>query len=138
MTDATSPRSWFRPLTLGLFALAFTAIGVLHFVRPEPFVQIVPPFLPWPLGLVYISGVFEILGGLGLLIPKVRLWAAWGLIALLVAVFPANIYHAVANVPLAGEQASLAYHIIRLPMQLVLIAWLYQVVRWERQARVSR
>ena len=67
------------------------AVGVLHFVRPKAFVRIVPKFLPTPLALVYISGFFEILGGVGLLIPETRTWAAWGLIALYVAVFPANI-----------------------------------------------
>ena len=77
---------------LWLLAIFMVAIGVLHFVRPKPFVRIVPKFLPAPLALVYISGFFEILGGIGLLIPETRAWAAWGLIALYIAVFPANIY----------------------------------------------
>jgi len=78
-------------IALWTLAAAMVAIGVLHFVRPKPFVRIVPKYLPAPLTLVYVSGFFEILGGIGLLIPETRVWAAWGLIALYVAVFPANI-----------------------------------------------
>ena len=78
--------------------LAFMWVGIQHFVDPGPFVGIVPPYLPWALELVYLSGVFEILGGLGLLIPTVRKRAAWGLVALLVAVYPANIHMLVNEV----------------------------------------
>lgn len=80
-----------------------------------------PPFLPEKLALVYISGVCEILGGLGLLIPRTRKAAGWGLIALLLAVFPANIYHAVAGVKVGGLPDGPLYHAIRLPSQGLLI-----------------
>lgn len=123
----------FRRGSVALIAGAFVAIGVVHFVNPEPFVAIMPPFIPWKLGLVYVSGVFEILGGLGVALRPTRRMAAWGLMALLVAVFPANIYHAVGDIEVAGMQMPLAYHLVRLPMQLVLIAWVYQLVRWERR-----
>lgn len=73
------------------FALSFVVVGVLHFINPSPFVSIMPEYLPWHLELVYLSGVFEILGGLGLIIPMTRRYAAWGLVALLIAVYPANI-----------------------------------------------
>jgi len=66
--------------------------GVLHFVRPAPFLRIVPPTLPAPGLLVLLSGVAEVAGGLGLLLPATRRAAGWGLLALLVAVFPANVY----------------------------------------------
>src|SRR5947208_1213386 len=78
----------------GLLAFGVIGSGILHFVRPAPFVAIVPDYLPYPLTLVYVSGFFEILGGIGLFIPRVSRWAAWGLIALFIAVFPANIYMA--------------------------------------------
>ena len=95
--------------------------GTFHFIKPQPFVKIVPPFLPFPLALVYISGVAEILGGIGLLVPAVRLWAGIGLIALLIAVFPANL-----NMALAPERAGLGiaplWLWLRLPMQVVLVA----------------
>lgn len=101
--------------------LGFMAIGSTHFAASDGFVKIVPAFLPEKLALVYISGVFEILGGLGLLIPRTRKVAGWGLIALLIAVFPANIYHALAKIEVGGIPSSPLYHIIRLPSQGVLI-----------------
>ena len=73
-------------------ALLFVGAGVLHFVRPAPFLRIVPPALPVPGLLVLLSGVAEVAGGLGLLLPATRRAAGWGLLALLVAVFPANVY----------------------------------------------
>ena len=114
--------------TIGLWALAVTmvAIGVLHFVRPKPFVRIVPKYLPAPLALVYISGFFEILGGLGLLFPSTRSLAAWGLIALYVAVFPANVYMLTDNVSLDPKKPIPRWALwLRLPFQLVFIAWAY-------------
>jgi len=81
-----------KSITTVLLGLAFTWVGIQHFVDPEPFVEIVPSYLPWALELVYLSGIFEILGGIGLMIPRTRRLAAWGLIALLIAVYPANIY----------------------------------------------
>jgi uncharacterized membrane protein len=72
---------------LALLALLMTTMGVLHFVAPTPFVQIIPPQLPEPLLLVYVSGLFEIAGGIGVLLPKTRRAAAWGLILLYLAVF---------------------------------------------------
>lgn len=87
------------------------------------FVKIVPPFLPEKVALVYISGVCEILGGVGLLVPATRKAAGWGLIALLIAVFPANIYHAFANVQVEGIPTGPIYHVFRLPAQGLLV-WL--------------
>ena len=81
-----------KSMTTVFLGIAFTWVGIQHFVDPEPFVHIVPSYLPWALELVYLSGVFEILGGIGLLIPRTRKMAAWGLIALLIAVYTANIY----------------------------------------------
>jgi uncharacterized membrane protein len=68
-----------------LLAIFMIVADTLHWVIPDPFVKIVPSFLPYPLALVYISGVFEILGGIGLLVPIVSQAAAWGLIALFIA-----------------------------------------------------
>lgn len=105
----------------GLFVVA----GVMHFVKPAFFKAIVPDYFPtsWHYPLVYWSGVFEILGGIGLLLLATQQIAAWGLIALLIAVFPANLY--------------MAYHARfqhipswirwgRLPLQLPLMYWVYQ------------
>ena len=76
------------------------AIGIAHFVDPEPFVRIVPSYLPAALWLVWISGAFEIAGGVGVLVPRTRRMASWGLIALYVAVFPANIHMAIHGIQL--------------------------------------
>ena len=114
---------------LCLLSLAMVAVGILHFVRPEPFARIVPPYLPAPYALVYLSGFFEILGGLGLLYPPTRPYAAWGLIALYIAVFPANLYMAMNNIPLGDKPMSPAMLWGRLPIQLVLIAWAYWFTR---------
>ena len=110
-----------RAVSVVLLAAAFVGAGVLHFVKPRVFEAIVPPSLPAPRALVLISGAAEVLGGVGLLVPAVRPWAGWGLVALLVAVFPANLYMAresgrFRKIP---RWALLA----RLPLQAVLIAW---------------
>lgn len=108
-------------------------VGILHFAFPEPFVKIVPPELPYPLELVYISGFFEILGGIGLLIPAVSRAAAWGLIALFIAVFPANINQAVNNIPIEGIPHNQLLYWVRLPFQAVLIAWAWWFTRKSEQ-----
>lgn len=112
-----------------LLVFLFVGSGVSHFVRPEPFMAIVPPYLPAPRALVYISGAFEILGGVGLLIPALRRWAGIGLVALLIAVFPANIYMAANDVPLGDVDVPWWGHAIRLPLQAVLIALVIWVSR---------
>lgn len=106
-----------------LLAIFMIVAGTLHWVTPDPFVKIVPSFLPYPLALVYISGVFEILGGIGLLVPPVSQAAAWGLIALFIAVFPANINMAVNQIQMDGIPDSDLLRWGRLPFQAVLIVW---------------
>ncbi len=96
-------------------------IGVLHFATPRSFVSIVPAWLPNPYALVVISGFFEILGGVGLLVPRARRAASWGLVALYVAVFPANI-NMVVHPELGGGIPEWSLW-ARLPLQFVLIAW---------------
>ncbi|PAP80762.1 hypothetical protein B1759_05150 [Rubrivirga sp. SAORIC476] len=116
------PVLFLRDLSSILLASVFIGTGLLHFLKPRMFEAIVPPSLPAPRALVLISGAAEILGGLGLLVPAVRPWAGWGLVALLVAVFPANLYMARESERfrrLAPRWLLLA----RLPLQLVLIAW---------------
>ncbi len=112
-----------------LLAIFMIIAGTLHWVTPDPFVKIVPSFLPYPLALVYISGVFEILGGIGLLVPPVSIAAAWGLIALFIAVFPANINMAVNQIQMDGIPDSDLLRWGRLPFQAVLIAWAWWYTR---------
>jgi uncharacterized membrane protein len=106
-----------------VLAIAISLVGILHFAAPDPFVKIVPSSLPHPLLLVYISGFFEIAGGIGLLIPRLRQAAAWGLILLFIAVFPANINMAINQIDLPGIPDSSILRWGRLPLQAVLIAW---------------
>ena len=114
---------------LWALAAAMTAIGVLHFVHPDPFMRIVPPPLP-PRGTVYLSGVFEILGGIGLLVPRTRRFAAWGLIALYLAVFPANIYMALNDIQLDPANPMPTWGAwLRLPFQGLFIAWAWWFTR---------
>jgi uncharacterized membrane protein len=111
-----------------LLAVAMVGVGITHFTSPEPFVSIVPKALPWPLALVYVSGVAEIAGGVGILVPRVRRAAGIGLIALYVAVFPANLNMALNNLPLGDGAPPPAWVLWgRLPLQIVFIAWAYWV-----------
>jgi uncharacterized membrane protein len=103
-----------------VLALAMIAVGVDHFVLPDFFVRIVPRALPSPLFLVQLSGVCEVLGGLGLLVPKTRRAAGIGLVLLYVAVFPANV-NMVLHPELGGAVPLWALW-ARLPFQVVFIA----------------
>ena len=106
-----------------ILAIAFSIMGILHFVAPGGFVKIMPPFLPFHLELVYLSGIFEILGGLGLLFKRTRKFAAWGLIVLLIAVFPANITMAFKNVQFDSFTIPQWALWLRLPFQFLFV-WL--------------
>ena len=115
-----------KPLLRTLLAAIMIAAGALHYLAPERFVPIVPAALPQPLALVYISGFFEILGGAGLLLPRTRRIAAFGLIALFIAVFPANVNMAVHGIGFDGPRWVLW---ARLPLQAVLILWAWWFTR---------
>jgi uncharacterized membrane protein len=108
-----------------LLATFFIVAGIMHFRATSFFLKIMPPYIPFHLEMVYLSGVFEILGGVGVLIPQVRQWAGYGLIALLIAVFPANLYMATNNVQIDGIFIPEVLLWLRLPLQLVLIAWVW-------------
>lgn len=112
-----------RELLRVILAMSIIVVGVTHFAIPDPYVRIVPPQLPYPLQLVYVSGFFEILGGIGLLLPPVSRAAAWGLIALFIAVFPANINMAVNHIKIEHIPDSPWFQVVRLPFQAVLITW---------------
>jgi uncharacterized membrane protein len=130
--------SSFKLVLRYLLALLMVSAGVLHFVAAHIFVQIVPPSLPAPMALVWISGVCEIALGSMLIPPRTRRLAGYGLVALYIAVFPANVYMAIANVQLHDTPSWLSQPSqlglwLRLPMQLVLIAW----ALWVSQPRRS-
>ena len=117
--------AWFQHIMRYLFGLMFIAAGVMHFLKPAVYVRIMPPYLPIPLTLVYASGVAEVLLGFFLFVPRVTTLAAWGLIALLIAVFPANLHMAMNPDKFPDIPTSLLY--VRLPLQVLLIAWAYML-----------
>ncbi len=106
-----------------LFGIFFVLAGINHFANSAFYLRLMPPYLPWHLFLVNLSGLCEIGLGILLLIPKFTSLAGWGLIALLIAVFPANIHMAI-NPQLFPEFSPLLLW-LRLPLQVVLIAWAY-------------
>ncbi len=114
-----------------LLATLMVSAGVLHFTRPDGFIRIVPSLLPAPRLLVLISGAFEIIGGLGLLHRDTRHAASLELIALLVAVFPANINMAANDIQPVGDHVPTFLLWLRLPLQAVLVLWAWWVGRRE-------
>jgi uncharacterized membrane protein len=109
-----------------LLTVFMVAAGANHFIAPAPYAAMIPDALPAHYALVYVSGVAEMLGGLGLIVPATRRLAGWGLVALFVAVFPANLNMAIHHLPL-GTRVVPAWALwARLPLQAVLIAWAYR------------
>lgn len=115
------PSSWPRKLALFGVATFFCLAGIGHFTNAEFFVSIMPPYLPAHLELVYVSGGFELLGGLGVLLAASRRAAGYGLLALLAAVYPANIHMALHPELFPDAPAGALY--LRLPLQFV-FAWM--------------
>jgi uncharacterized membrane protein len=116
-----------KRVLLWLMAAFYVVAGVNHFVSPEFYLPMMPDYLPWHLALIYISGVAEIALGIAVLIPRLRVLAAWGIIALLVAVFPANLYAAMHQIPLMGNEP--IWNWVRLPFQALFIAWAWWYTR---------
>lgn len=112
-----------KVLSLYAFAAFFAAAGLLHFIKPKFFLRIMPPYIPWHKPIVYLTGIAEIGLAVLLLIPPYRVWAAWGIIAHLIAVFPANIYHLTSGG--AGMRIPQWLLVLRLPLQFFLIGWAF-------------
>lgn len=125
------PQSSAKQIGVILLALFFIAAGVNHFVNSDIYVVIMPRYLPAHLELVYLSGLFEILGGIGVILSPIRQWVGYGLIALLIAVFPANLYMAM-NPDKFADVVSVEVLNARLPLQLLLIWWTYWATRDDR------
>ena len=109
--------------------------GLNHFLSPDFYIQIMPPYLPAHRELVELSGVAEFALGLvalvlALHVPRIRRWTAWGVIALLIAVFPANLHVALHDIPIGGATEGLGiWNWVRLPIQAVLIGWAWIYTR---------
>ena len=113
----------FKLITIYLMSIFYISIGIKHFISVDWFMKIMPPYLPYHKTLVYLSGAFEIILGIMLLFEKTRFLGGWGLILLLIAVFPANIYLAQTNGVAMNTSPALAWG--RLPFQAVFIALAY-------------
>jgi uncharacterized membrane protein len=110
-------------------AVFYVTAGSLHLLQTAAYLKIMPPFVPHPLAIVYFSGLAEIAGGIGLLIRPLQRAAAFGLITLLVAVLPANVYMAVENIQVTATPIPNWLLYARLPVQLLLIWWLWRIRR---------
>ncbi len=119
------PDGILRKIVLFGLAVFFIFFGIDHFINPDFYLSIMPPAFPLHREAVYVSGLFEIFGGLGVLIPRFRKIAGWGLIALLVTVYPANIYMAVT--PEAFPNISIGLLYFRLALQFLFFYWAYVV-----------
>ena len=117
----------FKMLTICIMAVFYINVGAKHFVDPDWFLPIMPPDYPMHYAAVYVSGFFEIVGGIGVLIPRFRKIAGWGLVALLIAVYPANIYMAIYPEVFPDIPIEMLY--FRLALQFLFFYWAYSVTR---------
>lgn len=120
------------PIVRLLLAALFLFAGTVHLLNPRLFLPIMPPFIPFPFACVIVSGVCELAGGIALLVPQpqIQFLAGWGLLLLLVAVFPANIYMAAANIRVHGIPSRPWMGWARLPLQPVLmlgVSWVTHI-----------
>ena len=104
-------------------ALAFGAAGVLHLTAPGPFLAITPDWVPWPERAVQFTGLAELAGAAGLMAPRLRKAAGWGLALYAVCVYPANVKHAVEGVAIGGTALGWSYHAPRLAFQPLIVWW---------------
>ena len=113
-----------KHLLLWVMAILYAFAGFNHLLNPDFYIAIMPPGLPNPEWLNLLSGLAEIVLGVFILEPRVRVYAAWGIIALLIAVFPANVYVALENVGFDGPgTGDPAFNWIRLPFQGLFAVW---------------
>jgi uncharacterized membrane protein len=105
--------------------LLFFFTGSGHFLQTEAMAQMLPPWVPAPVALVYLSGVLEFALAIGFLIPETRRSAGWMAAAVLVLFFPANIYAALNHIPMGGHAWGPVYLLVRAPLQLAILLWAY-------------
>jgi uncharacterized membrane protein len=121
-----------KTVLLWVMGVFYVLAGLNHFANTAFYVPMMPTFLPAPLMLIYLSGLAEIVLGVAVLVPRTRPLAAWGLILLLIAIFPANVHIALYDVPLAGaREGAGVWNWVRLPFQAVPIAWAWWYTRPE-------
>lgn len=138
----TKPR--IRTILRCVLAAFYAIAGVIHLVKPQPFLTITPPWVPWPETVVALTGVAELLGAMALVQPfdaRLRKFAGWSLAAYAVCVFPANINHFVMDMQRPDHGAGLAYHVPRMFAQPVLVwlaLWVSTAIEWPWRRGTAR
>jgi uncharacterized membrane protein len=128
-----------KAILLWVMGIFYVVAGLNHFLDPGFYAPMMPPYLPVHTALIYLSGVAEVVLGAAVLVPGLRPLAAWGIVLLLVAVFPANVHIALHDVPLGGAtEGAGVWNWVRLPVQAVLIAWAWWYTGAEPAARAAR
>ena len=112
---------YFKLFTIYFMSIAYTYVGVRHFIDPDFFLAIMPNYLSFHLEIVYISGIAEIIFGVLLFFKKTRSFASYGIIILLICVFPANIHLVESELSQSILEATKTQTIIRLPFQALFI-----------------
>ena len=103
------------------YGIPFILVGIEHFRSPQKFVDIVPNYLPFALFLVYLTGIMEVAGGLGIIYPETRIMAGRFMALFLLAVYPANFYMWTNDIPFNGTKLTTNGHLVRLFVQFLLI-----------------
>lgn len=119
---------------LSLF-FVFTALG--HFIRPDEMSAMLPPFIPYRIEAIYLTGILELLGAVGVWIPRLMRLTGLCLILMLVGFLPANIYSAINRVDFGGHESGPAYLLVRVPFQLFVIWWVYFATEQGRPSKKS-
>lgn len=122
-------RTLLKMLELYATAIFFILAGARHFITPDYYIKMMPSYLPAHNFLVYTSGFFAIIGGIGLLIPRLRSFSAWGIMGLLLAVLPANINLYTHNVEMPNLSTPGWFLLARIGLQFFLIAWIFTFVK---------
>ena len=121
-----------------LLSFLFCTAGTLHFALPRLYMTIMPPYLPWHYSLVLLSGACEICGGIGMIVSRSRIWAGWGLCALLLAVWPANFQMLFNGIAAHATAGALFLLVARLPLQPLLMVWVWRATRTESKPLIAR
>jgi uncharacterized membrane protein len=134
------PRLKISPATRARIGLtlffSFTAVG--HFIRTEEMAEMLPPIIPYRVEIIYLTGVLELLGAIGVWIPRLMKLAGLCLILMLIGILPANIYAAINRVDFGGHGAGILYLLLRVPFQFFVIWWTYFATKqnwFERQPK---
>jgi uncharacterized membrane protein len=109
---------------LGL-TLMFLFTGAMHFITPRPMAEMIPPQVPGRMPLIYVTGVMEVVAGCAVALPGARVATGWFLITFLAALLPFNVFAAIKRIPVGAHVQGPVYLLVRVPLQLVLMAWCY-------------